>query len=47
VFLAFGLPTSADPGSLITIVPANGANDISDAGSREPVGLDVIPSGAP
>src|SRR5262249_41990607 len=47
VFLAFGLPTSADPGSLISISPANGPNEASDAGSREAVGLDVIPAAGP
>ena len=47
VFLAFGLPTSADPGTLITISSSGDANWASDAGSREPVGLDVIPTSGP
>jgi len=47
VFLAFGLPTSADPGTLITISSSGDAGWASDAGSREPVGLDVIPTSGP
>jgi len=47
VLLAFGLPTSAQPGELVTIASAAGANDASDANSGERVGLDVIPAAGP
>src|SRR4029079_17900767 len=40
VFLAFGLPTSADPGTLVTFTGAI-PGQASDASSGERVGLDI------
>jgi len=47
VFLGFGLPTSAQPGELVTISPSAGVFEASDTGSGERVGLDVIPAAGP
>jgi hypothetical protein len=47
VFLAFGLPTSADPGSLVTFTATTDPGQASDASSGERVGLDVIPAAGP
>lgn len=47
VFLAFGLPSSADPGSLITFTATGDPGQASDASSGERVGLDVIPAAGP
>jgi hypothetical protein len=47
VFLAFGLPTSSAPGTLLTFDPSVGANEASASGSGERVGLDVIPAAGP
>jgi hypothetical protein len=47
VFLAFGLPTSADAGTLLTFTAATDPGQASDANSGERVGLDVIPAAGP
>ncbi len=47
VFLAFGLPTSPDPGSLITFTAAGDPGQASDASSGERVGLDIVPAAGP
>ena len=49
VFLAFGLPSSADPGSLVTFSAATGSDpgQASDASSGERVGLDIVPAAGP
>jgi len=47
VFLAFGLPTSADPGTLVTFTGAIDPGQASDASSGERVGLDIVPAAGP
>ena len=47
VFLAFGLPTSADPGSLVSIAPLGDPFQASNGGFGDAVGLDVIPAAGP
>ena len=47
VFLAFGLPTSADPGTLVTFTASIDPGQASDASSGERVGLDIVPVAGP
>ncbi|HET6462995.1 MAG TPA: hypothetical protein VFH33_04275, partial [Candidatus Krumholzibacteria bacterium] len=47
VFLALGLPSSADPGSLVTFTAATDPGQASDGGSGDFVGLDIVPAAGP
>jgi len=47
VFLAFGLPTSADPGTLVTFTASIDPGHASDGSSGERVGLDIVPVAGP